>query len=167
MGAYEEKEYPFLREEKALIKRAFKENIPIIGICLGAQLIASALGGEVYPYKQEIGWYRVSKAGEDSLTRDLPQTLTTFQLHNDTFELPSNAKLLYTSDEVKNQAFVLQNAVGLQFHLEVTTELIESWMKEEKSIPRGKKSAILSEMSDHIEEMNHNCRKLFSSFMGL
>lgn len=160
MGAYEEKEYPFLGEEKVLIRRAVKNNIPVLGICLGAQLIANALGGEVYPYKQEIGWYRVSKESNGSLTKNLPQTMMTFQWHNDTFELPTSATLLYTGEEVKNQAFVLRNAVGLQFHIEVSPELIRSWMKEEKSISKEKKNEILSELGGHVQEMNHNCRKL-------
>ncbi len=166
MGAYQEKEYPFLREEKGLIKRAVKNGYPVLGICLGAQLIASALNADVYPYKQEIGWFKVSKTS-DVLFRDLPQNMMAFQLHNDTFDLPSGSSLLYTSEEVKNQAFILRSAVGLQFHLEVTPELIKSWMRQEQSISKGKRSSIMSETSRHIKETNSNCRKLFDSFLHM
>ena len=104
MGVFDEKEYPFLREEKVLIKEYFRKGIPVLGICLGSQLIANALEAKV-SYKQEIGWYEVRKANSDKITEKLPENLMVFQWHNDTFDLPENAKILYEGDIVQNQAF--------------------------------------------------------------
>jgi len=166
MGVYDEKEYPFLREEKVLIKESFRKGIPVLGICLGSQLIANALGAKVYPYKQEIGWYEVRKANSDKITEELPENLMVFQWHNDTFDLPENARLLYRGEEVVNQAFRAGNAVGLQFHLEVTPEIISDWIKSEESLSKEEKKKILLATSKYIDELNENCRKLFDAFLG-
>jgi GMP synthase-like glutamine amidotransferase len=117
MGVYEEEEYGFLVQEKEIVRSAIKSKKPVLGICLGAQIIANALGCDVYPYKRELGWFEVSKLEEDYVTSDLPKDLRVFQWHNDTFDLPKGAKLLYTGDVVKNQAFRFERAIGLQFHL--------------------------------------------------
>jgi len=105
MGAYEEDKYPFLINEKRTIREAIKYEIPILGICLGAQLIASSLGCRVYPYKSELGWFEVKKVEEDPVISGLSEKMMVFQWHNDTFDLPNGAKLLYSGSEVNNQAF--------------------------------------------------------------
>jgi GMP synthase-like glutamine amidotransferase len=167
MGVYEEKEYPFLAQEKELIRQAMKNNTPILGICLGAQLIASALGKDVYPYKRELGWFEVMKAEEDFVTRDLPDRLIVFQWHNDTFDLPEGAKLLYEGELVKNQAFRVGNAIGLQFHLEMTPELIETWVKDEKNLTKDEKEKIVAEAEKYLDELKENCKKLVDAFLSL
>lgn len=132
MGAYEEKRYEFLSYEFKLIEEALKKDIPILGICLGAQMLARVLGAKVYPGEKgkEIGWYEVFKTGEHSYFQDFPDKLKVFQWHGDTFDLPDGAIRIYSSENYLNQAFVYQKAVGLQFHLEVDLEVLKKWIKE-------------------------------------
>ena len=124
---------PFLREEDLFIKEAIQRGKSVLGICLGAQLIAKALGARVFraPLK-EIGWRDVlltAEGSEDPLFSLLPKKSSVFQWHSDTFELPTRGKLLATSTFVPNQAFrYAENVYALQFHLEVTRAMIQEWM---------------------------------------
>lgn len=132
MGAYQEESYPYLQQVQLLVREALRRKIPTVGICLGAQLIAKALGAAVMPNRvKEIGWYHVSptEQGRDSrMFANLPPKLAVFQWHGDTFELPEGALLLATGDSCHNQAFVVQNYIwGIQFHLEVTPAMIADW----------------------------------------
>ncbi|HAJ57244.1 MAG TPA: GMP synthase [Candidatus Omnitrophica bacterium] len=134
MNVYEEDKYPFLEPEKILIKRALEINIPMIGICLGGQLIATCLGAVVRraPIK-EIGWFDVlfeDSAKDDALLKGLGPGTKVFQWHEDTFDLPSGAVILVKSNGM-NQAFRSGSAVwGFQFHIEVDDEIIKSWYDE-------------------------------------
>jgi len=134
MNAYEEDRYPFLKDEDLFIKEAIQRGKRILGICLGAQLIAKALGAKVFkaPVK-EIGWYDVSLTrigSRDPLFSILPKTFPIFQWHEDTFEIPKAGKLIVTSKSIPHQAFRYgENTYGLQFHLEVTEEMIQEWVE--------------------------------------
>jgi len=134
MNVYEEDRYPFLKDEDLFIKEAIQRGKRILGICLGAQLIAKALGAKVSkaPVK-EIGWYDVSLTrigSRDPLFSNLPKRFPVFQWHEDTFEIPKAGKLVATSSPVPYQAFRYgDNAYGLQFHLEVTEEMIQEWVE--------------------------------------
>ncbi len=135
MNVYEEEAYPFLKEEDGFIKRVLEEEIPFVGICLGAQLLAKACDAEVVRApEKEVGWYTVSltdNAWKDRLFRGLPRELTVFQWHGDTFGLPKGATLLASGSVCPNQAFrVSEFAYGLQFHPEVTPDLVDGWMRE-------------------------------------
>lgn len=149
MNVYEEDRYPFLKQEDLFIKEAIQRGKRILGICLGAQLIAKALSARVYkaPAK-EIGWYDLSLTEEgvrDPLFSPFPKTFPVFQWHGDTFDLPNGAKLIATSSPVQNQAFRYgENAYGLQFHLEVTEEMIREWMKKYEEEFKIGKSPLLS-----------------------
>ncbi|ADC65814.1 glutamine amidotransferase class-I [Ferroglobus placidus DSM 10642] len=167
MGAYEDDLYPFLSEEKNLIREAIKNNLPILGICLGAQLIASAMGSKVYPYKKELGWYDVKKVGDDEITRGLPEKMRVFQWHNDTFDLPNDSKLLYEGKVVRNQAFRLGKAIGLQFHIEMTLDLIKTWLKYEKGMDEEEKSKIIEDSKIFLPEMQRSCKILLENFLKL
>lgn len=133
MGAYEGDKYPHLEVEKEAIRRAIKDEKPVLGICLGAQLIASALGAKVGPSPvKEIGWYEVSLTDEgksDPLLKDLQPTEWIFQWHGDALELPPGAVWLASSESCAAQAFrVGEKVYGFQFHLEVDEAMIERWL---------------------------------------
>ncbi|HAC79112.1 MAG TPA: GMP synthase [Deltaproteobacteria bacterium] len=126
--------HPHIHTEKALVRRALELQIPVLGICLGAQIIAAELGANVGPARQkEIGWSDISltEAGrQDVLLRHFRETERIFQWHSDTFSLPSGATLLARGDECENQAFRFGDRIyGLQFHLEVDQPMIERWLR--------------------------------------
>lgn len=128
MGVYEQEKYSWLAAETEFIKQAIEQNKTVIGICLGSQLIASALGAKVYPNKEkEIGWFpiKLSKhTGNPFLVEK--EKLIVFHWHGDTFDLPQNATLLASSEGCINQAFIYNDKViGLQFHLEVTENSLQ------------------------------------------
>ncbi len=151
MNVYEEDRYPFLREEDLFIKETIQRGKAVLGICLGAQLVAKALGAKVAkaPVK-EIGWFDVSltKVGSrDPLFSRFPKTLPVFQWHEDTFDLPPAGKLIATSNPVPHQAFRYgENAYGLQFHLEVTEEMIREWMKTYEEEFNGSQTPLLPKL---------------------
>lgn len=135
MNVYEEEKYPFLREEDKFLKEALAQEKPILGICLGAQLLAKACGAKVEKAAQkEIGWFKVNltKEGkEDPIFRKVNSPLEVFQWHGDTFQLPPGGVLLAESSSCQNQAFrVGKRAYGFQFHIEITEEMIKTWLKE-------------------------------------
>lgn len=125
MSVNDEAEFPWLVEEKRFIAEVIALNRPVLGICLGAQLIASALGGRVYrnPVK-EIGWFPVQGvAPDDGEYFCFPLRTDVFHWHGETFDLPPGAVRLARSDGCENQAFQLgRSVIGLQFHLETTPE---------------------------------------------
>ncbi len=132
IGAYETENYPFLVPEIAFIERRLKAARPVIGICLGAQLMARALGARVYagPAK-EIGWSPLSltAAGAASPLRHLaPEQTEVLHWHGDTFDLPPGAELLASTASYRHQAFAIgRHALALQFHAEVTAIGLERW----------------------------------------
>jgi GMP synthase-like glutamine amidotransferase len=151
MNVYEEDRYPFLREEDLFIKEAIQRGKGVLGICLGAQLMAKALGAKVTKaLVKEIGWFDVLLTGagsHDPLFSGLPKQFPVFQWHEDTFDLPSAGKLIATSNSVPHQAFRYgENAYGLQFHLEVTEEMIHEWMKAYEDEFNGSQTPLLPKL---------------------
>lgn len=131
IGAYEEDRYPFLIDERRALAQRLRDGRPTLGICLGAQLMAAALGARVYPGAQkEIGWgpLQLTAAGEAScLARLAGQPV--LHWHGDTFDLPEGAERLASTALYANQAFALgPNALGLQFHPEVEARRFEQWL---------------------------------------
>jgi GMP synthase (glutamine-hydrolysing) len=133
IGVYEDAEYPFIQDELRLLEKRLEKDLPTLGICLGSQLMARALGAAVYPggNGKEIGWgkLQLSLAGESSCLRHLGGSETAvLHWHGDTFDLPENAVLLASSLQYPNQAFSWgNNCLGLQFHPEVTAKGMERW----------------------------------------
>lgn len=131
MNVYEGELHPYLRQVEQLIREAMQKDLPVLGICLGGQLIAKALGAAVTRNQvQEIGWYRLNlTAGsrQAPLFAGLPDEFPVFQWHGDTFDLPAGAVHLAETAQCRNQAFWYgRNVYALQFHLEVTPEIINT-----------------------------------------
>jgi GMP synthase (glutamine-hydrolysing) len=118
MGVYDP--LPYLADERRLIESALQKNKPVLGICLGSQLLASVLGATVKPSgRQEIGWHKVNTR-PDPIWDGIPSSFTALHWHGDIFDLPPGAKLLASSEMTAHQAFRVGNAWGLLFHLEQT-----------------------------------------------
>ncbi|HNY49753.1 MAG TPA: type 1 glutamine amidotransferase [Smithella sp.] len=125
MSVNDEDKLPWLAAEKKFIWDTIAKNKPVLGICLGAQLIANVLGASVYPNKaKEIGWFSIHGiVTNDKSIFEMPASLKVFQWHGETFDLPAGAVRLAKSDVCENQAFQIGTSViGLQFHLETTPE---------------------------------------------
>lgn len=134
-SAYQESDYPFLVKEKSLLREARERGVPTLGLCLGAQLMASAFGAEVKPNRwKEIGFYPVTfsaAAAEDTLWKELP-SLIPAHWHGDTFDLPSGAMLLASSALTAHQLFVCDGRhYGLQFHLEMDLPIFDAMIADD------------------------------------
>lgn len=132
IGAYQDDLYPTLKDELKLLEKRLAGQRPTLGICLGAQLMARALGARVYPTGgKEIGWgpVRLSAAGRESAFRHLGQDgVAVLHWHGDTFDLPRDATLLASTGFCRNQAYAWgPNAVGFQFHPEASGARLEQW----------------------------------------
>ncbi|HID83202.1 MAG TPA: type 1 glutamine amidotransferase [Chromatiales bacterium] len=163
MGIDDTQQYPWLAAEKSFIAEAIAANKAILGICLGAQLIAGALGVEVRPnVHREIGWFNMTPSDElkDTILDGVfPEQTLAFHWHGDTFELPDNAKRIASSEACKNQGFILgDRVVGLQFHLETTPEsaslLIENGRDELDRSRFVQTEAEMLESSERFDVIN-------------
>jgi GMP synthase-like glutamine amidotransferase len=131
MSVNDESAYPWLGAEQRCIARAIAEGKVVLGVCLGAQLIAAAMGASVYPNEErEIGWLpveRMANAQQDGIAGIFPDRLEVFQWHGETFDLPAQALKIARSAACENQAFSIgERVLGLQFHLEATPATIEA-----------------------------------------
>ncbi len=162
MGVYECDRHPFLKDELALIEAALKENKPVLGVCLGSQLIAAALGAAVTKGRaKEIGWRPVrllAEARQDRLLRGLPTPFTGFHWHSDVFELPRGAVPLAASEMTPLQGFRYgERAHGLLFHLEVTEAQVRAMVRElgnELREANADGAEILAAAPQHLEQLS-------------
>jgi GMP synthase-like glutamine amidotransferase len=135
MGAYDVTQNPWLLEEVESLRQALSGDVSIWGVCLGAQLLAAAAGGEVTRGPvPEVGVETVeltALAATDPVFGGLPDTFPVLQWHQDTFSLPEGAELLATGSAYRNQAFRIGSSYGLQFHVEASWDLAEDWLQLE------------------------------------
>ena len=161
---------PYLQAEQKLIKKTVDDNIPVLGICLGSQLIAKTFGGKVYRGpKKEIGFYHDLKIDTDSkLFSGFTNPFTVFHWHGDTFDLPEGAVRLVHSENYQNQAFQINSAVGLQFHLEVNAEMINLWLDKTREkleqIPYIDPQKIRSDIDENISIVKNNMNNFYNNF---
>jgi GMP synthase (glutamine-hydrolysing) len=140
MHAWDEERLPYLGRQRELLREAVDDGVPVLGICLGAQLLARALGAEVRPAERpETGWLPVEatpEAADDPLLAHLREPVGVYQWHLDVFDLPAGAIRLARNDQSENQAFRFgKRAWGLQFHPEVDAPLFAGWMQNYADAP--------------------------------
>ena len=164
---------PYLLNEQKLIKNSVDNEIPVLGICLGSQLIAKTFGAKVYkgPIK-EIGFYNDLKFSNNSKLFDgFTNPFSVFHWHGDTFDLPDGARRLALSKNYENQAFQYKCAIGLQFHLEVNEQMVNLWLdkSEEKlqQISYIDPQKIRLDIDDNISTVKSNMRTFYDNFKSL
>jgi len=179
MGAGDEAEHPWLGAEKRLVREAVEAGRPFLGVCLGVQLLAAALGARVYTAPEpEVGLLEVeltAAGGEDPLFAGLGERLVSLQWHGDTFDLPDGAVHLARSEQVPNQAFRFgESAYGVQFHLEVTGEMAREWAavpayRDSLAATLGPErgAAFIAEVEDRADELHPVARRLFANWLDL
>jgi GMP synthase (glutamine-hydrolysing) len=172
MNADEVAEFPHLVQVKEVMREAVATGKPLLGICLGVQLLSRALGGDVYkaPVK-ETGFLEVEAVGKDPLLDPFAPRSRIFQFHEDTCTLPAGAELLYTSEDVAVQAFKAgERAYGVQFHFEVTTTEISNWCDATPDLEENwgaSKRELLDQAHQHLEEQQRTGREVARRFTDL
>ena len=163
---------PYLKEELLLIRDAVNKNIPVLGICLGSQLIAKAFSANVYQgKKKEIGFYQDVEFDNESNSKifnGIKSPAIVFHWHSDTFDLPQNAIRLAHSKDYQNQAIKVGSAIGVQFHLEVDEETIRLWLEKSKeelsSVPYINPEEIVKKISQNLDSIQNNLRIFYRNF---
>jgi GMP synthase (glutamine-hydrolysing) len=179
MSVNDEDELPWLRAEKAVLAEAVRGGTPFFGACLGVQLLAASLGGEVAPGPApEVGLLPVfltDAAATDAVFADLPRELLTLQWHGDTFSLPDGAVLLASSPAYPNQAFRWgRSAYGVQFHLELSREMAEEWTQLpayaealDRVLGPDSSAALVDKLAEHADELRQHGRRMFERWLEL
>ncbi len=171
MSVNDEDEFPWLIEEKRFIRDAIETGIPMLGICLGAQLIAKSLGARVYRnHLKEIGWFPVHGILRSSSPGifSFPSTMDVFHWHGETFDLPSGAFLMARNEACRNQAFQIgRNVIGLQFHLEMMPESVRTLVSNCRDELLSAKyvqseAAILEVDSEKYREINQEMDRILT-----
>jgi GMP synthase-like glutamine amidotransferase len=172
MNADEVAEFPHLVHVKEVMREAVATGKPLLGICLGVQLLSRALGGDVYaaPIK-ETGFLEVEAVGKDPLFDPFGPRSRVFQFHEDTCTLPEGAELLFTSDDIAVQAFKAgERAYGAQFHFEVTTTEITSWCDATPDLETSwgtSKQGLLDQAHRYLEQQQRTGREVARRFIDL
>src|SRR5579875_155367 len=175
MGVYDSERYPFLDAEQRLIAKALEANKPILGICLGSQLLAATLGAEVRKGAQkEIGWHRLfltPESATDPLWQGIPPAFMAFHWHGDIFDLPQGAVPLASSAFTPHQAFRYgDKAYGFLFHMEVNEMMIQNMVRtfaEEVREVGSDKNQILAETAQYLSPRHAIGHQVFSRFVAL
>ena len=158
----------YLSAEMDLIQNYVNNGIPVLGVCLGSQLIAKSLGASVYHgTKKEIGFFHDLKLDNENISdlfHGFKNPFTVFHWHEETFTLPQNAIRLVHSNDYPNQAFKIGTAVGLQFHLEVDESMINSWLASTHHISQNEKEKILNDIEKNFSILKQNISIFYKNF---
>ena len=166
---------PYLKKEMGLVRQAVQKEIPVLGICLGSQLIAKAFGAKVYQgTKKEIGIYHdieFDNISKSSLFSGIKSPAVVFHWHGDTFDLPQDAIRLAHSKDYRDQAFQLGTAVGVQFHLEVDEKTIRLWLDKSKDelskVPYINPQEIIRKIPENIQHIQNNMKTFYRNFKAV
>ncbi len=180
VGDRDDPRYPFLAAEIELLRRAIADDRPVLGICLGAQLLAHAAGADVHPNRidgrhvLEVGWAPVDfiGVGVDALLAGISARETVLHWHGDTFELPAGAQRFASSERCRNQAFTLGRQVGLQFHCEVDAGIVELWVREDGDYIRQANGSdggerIRADTARHLPRQGAVCDRLIANIVSV
>jgi GMP synthase-like glutamine amidotransferase len=176
MNFYEEDKYAFLKEEDIFIKRILSEEVPFLGICLGAQLLAKACGAKVVKSpEKEVGFFNVSLTEEgrrDPIFQGIDESFDVYQWHEDMFELPKDAQLLASSERCPYQAFKAGTcAYGFQFHIEITDKSIIEWseayLNGDDLHAREQKNIMLEDYKIKKEILNNSANRVYNNFLQI
>jgi GMP synthase-like glutamine amidotransferase len=179
MGAGDDADHPWLAAERALVREAVEAGRPFLGVCLGVQLLAAALGAPVYSAERaEVGLLEVELTPEgraDPLFAGLDDRFASLQWHGDTFDLPDGAVRLARSPMASNQAFrAAERAYGVQFHLEVTGTMAREWAEVPayrrslaQTLGEERGAAFIAEIEERAGELHPPARRLFANWLEL
>jgi len=162
--------FDYLKNEMNLIKKFTEQKKPVLGICLGSQLIAKTFGAKVFPGpKKEIGFYNDLQINNNSkLFEGFQNPFTVFHWHSDTFDLPIGAQRLVSSTNYENQAFQINNTIGIQFHLELTIEMIKLWFDKTheklENISYINPKKILQDIDNDFQIVQKNLEIFYNNF---
>jgi GMP synthase (glutamine-hydrolysing) len=170
MNVYEEDTYPFLATETEVIGRGLRKGLPVLGFCLGVQLMAKACGAKVFKGREkEIGWYpvRLTEGGmSDPLLESFPDEFMIFQWHGDSYRLPQGAVRLVGSESYPNQAMRIGHmSYGFQFHFEITRDMIAEWLESgREEIGEAYYGSLCSKIFKDTEHFLSQAHSLAESF---
>ena len=168
MGSYDDKKFPYLQKEKQWLKQAINSNTKILGICLGSQLIADAMGGKAYLSEQiEFGFKDLNFIEEDSLFDDFKNSKV-FSWHRDTFEIPPGATLV--AKTLFPQIYKIKNTTALQFHPEIKLDLFEAWYDSQLSKQELEGYDVKSEvqyLKDNSEQQEKSMINFYSKWKNI
>lgn len=170
MGVHDGSRFPYLLSVRSYIQQAVVQDVPLLGICLGGQLLADALGAPVHSQRNgEMGIHSIEvlpTGFSDPLFRELPEIFTAFQWHSDSFEIPEGAVCLASSANCAHQAFRYGDSqYGLQFHPEVTKDIVTSWIESSGLVDDA--SWMLEAFMRKEEEYTAVSRNLLENFLRI
>jgi GMP synthase-like glutamine amidotransferase len=174
MGVYDQSKFPYLKDEIVLLGKAVKAEKPVLGICLGAQLLAASLGAEVKAGEKEIGWFPVHKmpdACKDPVLRRLPENFPALMWHGDHFPLPAGAVHLLSTQKCACAGFRFgKKAYGLVPHLEMTAAMVDEMVsasRRELAAAQVEPAQILEDSSEYAEPAEELARTMWKAWLGL